>query len=186
MSSAVDRKIICTKENIILSKDVKTNTFNLEFDITNPSICLPRLINFSIFQLLGELNKDVLQSVEVTKTYSDSEIDLLYIFKQFGADLGIAQKYMHIRVNGIAEDKRITFTSKSSPYDSTLDKRLELIDDSESTMVVEWEHEHKVHVSYYFKAHVQDSLPIYMENLMGMLTKKMFYRVKTFIENMKI
>ena len=63
---------------------------------------------------------------------------------------------------------------------------LELIENSESTMVVEWEHDHKVHVSYYFSAHIKEDLPIYMENLMGMLTKKMFYRVKTFIENMKI
>tara|TARA_A200000113_G_C8864847_1_gene354484 strand:- start:175 stop:735 length:561 start_codon:yes stop_codon:yes gene_type:complete len=186
MSSLIQTKTICTKDNIILSKDTQNNAFHLKFDIENPNIVLPNLITFGIFQLLGELNKDVLESITVTKTYSDSEIDLLYIFKQFGADLGISQKYMHIRVKGFAEDKKITFTSSSSKCDSEIDKELELIENSESTMVVEWEHDHKVHVSYYFSAHVQDNLPIYMENLMGMLTKKMFYRVKTFIENMKI
>jgi len=180
------RNVICKKEDIILSRDTTNDTFHLSFDIHNDAIPLPPLINFSLFELLGKLNEDILERVEITKTHSDSEIELLYVFKRFGTELGISQKYMYIRLKGDASERRVVFTSQSTPYSGEVLPSLELIERSESQMIVTWDDVHTLNVAYAFRAQVKDDLPIFMENLMGLLTKKMFYRVKTFIENMKL
>jgi hypothetical protein len=180
------KNVICKKENIILSRDTTNDSFHLLFDIKNDNIPLPPLINFSIFELLGKLNEDVLERVEITKKHSESDIELLYILKRFGAELGIPQKYMHIRVKAEVFDNKVIFTSESCPYSATVPSTLELIENSESQMIVTWNNIHKLDIKYAFQARVHDNLPIFMENLMGLLTKKMFYRVKTFIENMKL
>jgi hypothetical protein len=180
------KNVVCKKGNIILSRDTTNDTFHLSFDIHNDAISLPPLINFSLFQLLGKLNEDILERVEIKETHSDSEIEILYIFKRFGAELGIPQKYMYVHLQGEASERKVVFTSRSAPYSGDIPPSLELIDNSESEMIVTWENVHTLRVAYAFKARVKDDLPIFMENLMGLLTKKMFYRVKTFIENMKL
>jgi len=42
-----------------------------------------------------------------------------------------------------------------------------------------------VDVGYIFHMEMTDDLPTYMENIAGLLMKKMFFRVKQFIENIK-
>jgi hypothetical protein len=49
-------------------------------------------------------------------------------------------------------------------------------------MVVNFESYHKINISYIFKLELSHSLPIYMENIMGLIMKKVFLNLKQFIE----
>ena len=49
-------------------------------------------------------------------------------------------------------------------------------------MVVNFESCHKINISYIFKMVLSHTLPTYMENIMGLIMKKVFLNLKQFIE----
>ena len=74
-------KLVCDKENIVLKKNKENNNaFSLEFDVMNPNIMLRKLIDLKLYQLMFELNKDVLERVETLRSRDDGSIDVLLVF----------------------------------------------------------------------------------------------------------
>ena len=54
-----------------------------------------------------------------------------------------------------------------------------------SNLSVDFITEHNINIKYEFNIDIEEDLPSYMENIIGFLMKKIFYRVKLFIENIK-
>ena len=178
-----DFKNVCLKENVHLKRDKKSEIYSLQLYLDNTKYNLYNIINLNMYNLLYELNQDNFEKIEIKNWISDSEIDVLFLFKQFGKDLGIKQKYMYIRATEVVENGKKTYTGSDIeyPYPDEL-INYEKVTTRISTMVVNFESNHKVNINYLFKLDLAHSLPIYMENVLGLIMKKMFLHLKQFIE----
>ena len=65
--------------------------FTLHFEVKNPNMLLRKLIDLKLYNLMYELNKDVLERVETLHEDDDGSLNVLLVFKRFGSELGIAQ-----------------------------------------------------------------------------------------------
>ena len=181
-----DIATICKKHNILLTKNKANNIFTIKFNSKNENIDLPSILNFKLFDLLGKLNKDILDRLEIVKENNEDNVEVLFCFTQFGKELGIPLKYMYCDTHKRIEDKRIIFYSSSIPYDKTLlGKRYSEVTSEFSDLYIDIINPHEIDITYVFQIDLHENLPIYMENIIGLMMKKTFYRLKGFIENLK-
>jgi hypothetical protein len=180
-----DEAVVCSKNDILLKRKKNEDTFTLSFSSRNPRIKVRNVITFGLYELIGKLNKDVVEKIDIIQTHSPEIIDVLFLFKRFGAEFGIAQKYMFVRIERQCDEKQIRFMSKTVPYRGKPPKGCEAVVSDYANLYVDVNTEHEVFVSYVFHMNLQEELPIYMENIIGLLMKKIFFRLKTFIENIK-
>lgn len=186
--SNIDLIKVCGKYDIDLNKNRTNNNFILEFSIENPNIDVYNIVNFSLYKLIAELNTDILERIEVINVISeDTECDLLFLFKPFSKELGMSKKYMYIKTIKTIENDIIRFSS----YDldiSRLNVELpgyEKITSEVASLEIKILSHHSAKVTYEFKININEDLPLYMENMSGLMMKKLFYKLKTFIEMVK-
>ena len=190
-----NENIICTKQNIILKKNKEENTFSLNFKITNNNIDISKIINMNLFILFHELNKDVIEEANILSTNNDNtNMQILYIFKQFGHELGIPKKFMKLEIKQHNENNNIYFRSKTPTYIETqpvnenFQKNLEKCEEIKSNysnLNITNINKHSADFEYLFNMDINEDLPIYMENLIGVLMKKIFINIKEFIEKIE-
>jgi hypothetical protein len=140
------------------------------------------------------LNKDNFDKIEMHSISSNTlssgsenknlnEVNVLFLFKPFSNDLGIKPKYMYVRVTEVCEQNKKTYNCVDVDYPNPEElKNYDKIINTISSMVVNFESYHKINISYIFKLELSHSLPIYMENIMGLIMKKVFLNLKQFIE----
>ena len=169
---------------MLLEKKKGADIFYLRFSSQNKGLKIKNVINFKLYDLIATLNKDVVERTEIGNEVPGKSIDVLFVFKPFGTELGIAQKYMFFRT--LIEDtgNKIVMTSQSMPYPGGIAKCEPITSKYAQLTVIEREAS-TVDVGYIFHMEMTDDLPTYMENIAGLLMKKMFFRVKQFIENIK-
>ena len=178
---------ICSKYDIHLTKNKENDIFTIQFTSDNLTFSIEKILNLSIYNLMGELNPDIFDRIEIINKNNDKEADILFCFKQFGQELGISKKYMCINTKINKENNRFTFFSNSIPYkNEEVEKQYEVVTSEFSDLYIDLLDDHKVNINYVFKMDLHEELPIYMENLIGMMMKKVFYRLKVFIEKMEI
>ena len=176
---------ICNKHDILLRRNKNLNNYKLLFQAKNTNIQIGNLINFKLYELLGTLNKDIIESIKVINVHSSTMMDFLLIFKRFGAEVGISKKYMFIRTQRLQHEGQTQFISQSIPYEGEIPRGCEQVTGDYANSYVDQKSEHEVTIQYVFNINLNEELPIYMENIIGLLMKKIFYRLKTFIENIK-
>jgi len=179
---------LCKKHKILLQKDKNTNTFYLAFESKNKKINIPSIINFNMYELIGKLNEDILEDIRIVKKHNENDVEVLFLFKQFGQEVGIQKKFMYIRTTMEKKENQINFKSYSIPYDaSELDKigKYEMITSKCANLYVTIKNEHRIQLQYVYNIDIRDELPLYMENILGFLMKKVFYRLKKFIEKLE-
>ena len=120
--------------------------------------------------------------MQIMNDVSDDKKKILFVFKRFGSEIGILQKYMHTLVEKKQSNNDVVFTSKSIPLHDNVPKSCEVALCNYSTLVVNTENPHNVSITYKFHMDLQEDLPLYMKNISGLLMKKIFLRLKTFIE----
>ena len=178
-----DFKTVCTKEQVYLKREKSCNIFLLQFNLENKKKNLHDIINLNMYDLLFNLNKANFEKIEIKKWISPNEIEVLFLFKPFGKELGIKPKYMYIRtIANITNEKHI-YTSVDIDYPYTEEvQNYEKVKNIISTMIINFESNHKININYIFKFELAHTLPIYMENILGLIMKKMFLHLKQFIE----
>ena len=178
-----DFKNVCLKEHVHLKRDKKSEIYSLQLYLDNPKYDLDKVINLNMYNILYELNHDNFEKIEIKNWLSSNEVDVLFLFKPFGKELGIKPKYMYIRATEVIENGKKTYTCYDIdyPYSDEL-INYEKVTTKISTMVVNFESNHKVNINYLFKLELSHNLPIYMENILGLIMKKMFLNLKKFIE----
>ena len=178
-----EESILCKKHDIILKKFKNKKMFTLEFISSNKNIEVKNIIDVNLYRVIAEINKDIIERIDIFDDDSDNA-KLLFIFKRFGSELGVAQKYMYLEVIREDCDSLIKLSSKSIPCPINI-KNCEIAKSSCADLYVTMIDNHSAHIKYNFNIDFNEDLPIYMENLPGFLMKKIFVRVKTFIENLK-
>jgi hypothetical protein len=90
---------------------------------------------------------------------------------------------MYIRtIANITNEKHIyTSVDIDYPYSEEL-QNYEKVKNIISTMIINFESNHQININYIFKFEIAHTLPIYMENILGLIMKKMFLHLKQFIE----
>lgn len=185
-------KIICDKDDIVLKyyddydeySDVD-EYFTIDFQLINKlNLNMKDIINYKLFNLVGIINKDIIEKSEIVNFISDKEIDILYIFKRFGADLGISKKYSFFKTIIEYNNDQIIITSKSIPYLENINAEPIICRDTK--LYVNNLDKLQIDIHYKFNINIEEELPVYMKNILGILMKKIFKNFKLFIENINL
>jgi hypothetical protein len=185
-------KIICNKSDIILTKN-KDNSYNLNFNIDNNNINI--LLQYKSVDLLNiyldflkNSNSGIIERIIILNK-KNNKITYCIIFKQFGADFGIKQKFLCVKTESNILTNCIKINSSSIKYnlnEFTELKNCEEIYSKYGNLQISKNLYDKINVTYNFDIDFNEDLPIYMENLVGLFMKKLFINFKSFLENFKL
>ena len=198
-------KTICAKDNMSLRKNNDMNLFSLEYMYENPNFEITSLLNVNLYNLLFQVNKDIIDTIEVTpaaeidKTAKkdNNEYYILFLLKEISMDLGGVKRYMyvHTQINTrYTENEKagteIIFTSKSVPYYnheyliSNKYKVLEYPLYIQKYIIID---PHRIQVIHMFKLKPKgEELTFTVENAIGIFIKKIQYRLKQAIEQLRL
>jgi len=170
--------------DMIKDEDNKLS-FCLRFNIFNKNIDIKNIINFKIFELIGALNKDIIEQIEFDYIESN-KIKSLMIFKEIGKELGLKQKYIYSETELNWENENVAvFDIKQINNDNlNLSNNYEPVDNSNGKLLIEIVNTHYANIVYNFQLSLDNSMPLYMKKMPGNIMKELFLRLKTFIENM--
>jgi len=178
--------------NFQLNK-VASGEYNIHFYLENNDIRLDNIIDFHLIKLLYELNQDIYEKIDL-KIVNDTEATLLAISKHLFQDLGITQKYSHLKITKtLQETKKIIFdlqTIKSNSTDFSMShlipKKAKQLPIEQFIIVCNVINQHKIDITIDFKIDTDTiELPVFVESALCKIFVKMFKRVKQFIENIQ-
>jgi len=178
--------IICDKQNIILKKNKENKNFLLELTLVNNNIDIKKIINFKIYELMSELNKDIIEKILIEDTELEDKKKILFIFKHICQEFGIPKKYMFLEteIRSDLNSENFKIIGTSIKYDGVIENS-EQVNSDISLLNITLEEDHKMNLTYEFNIEFDENIPIYMENMFGLLMKKIFYNLKIFIENIQ-
>ena len=194
-SSSSTTKVVCNKEDVVLLKDGDKNKYRIIFNAYNSNFPIKAVIGLKLYTLLYELNRDVINTFKVVKE-DDTTIEILLLFKPFGKDFGISPKCMHTisTMNIDSGSNACIFDSVDVVVDAVdaglvnIPKKYKRIQTTHSKLVVYFLSEHELQFDFTFHLNEDDDSleesPIYMENSVALMIKKMFCRLKVFTERM--
>lgn len=192
-----DFKVVCNKEDVLLLKDgneENKNKYRIIFNAHNSNFPIKAIVGLKLYTLLYELNRDIINTFKVVKE-DDTTIETLLFFKPFGKDFGISPKCMHTTSTIIIDSG-----SNACIFDSvdvvdagglvSIPKKYERIQTTHSKLIIYFLSENDLQFDFTFHLNDDDSYeemsncPIYMENSVALMIKKMFCRLKVFTERM--
>ena len=189
-------------------------TYRLTFSMNNidkSKINLSNLLSHNIYELLDKINPDLIEKIYILKVYNDDEADILLILKHIAKEVGLKQKYIIFYTKRTIdyENNSIFFVNQDinlinknlvkgylesinldeNKYESILYNfgtiKISLTNMTNSELI---ENKSNKMVNTDFETHFQlimkDEVPVYMENLIGLIIKKVFYNLKVFIDNL--
>tara|TARA_Y100000385_G_scaffold220095_1_gene229657 strand:+ start:194 stop:769 length:576 start_codon:yes stop_codon:yes gene_type:complete len=170
-------------------REKKDNSFMISFIVENKNIMLKNLINFKLYELIFKLNNDIIEDVAVTHEIDDDHINMIIKLKAIGQELGLPKRYCFININKTVETNLIKFTSNTINIDNdTINKHKclgEEIKNTSSTMYIELLNDHKAKINFTLFINPDEDMPGFMDNMVSLLLKKIFVRVKSFIEKIQ-
>ena len=196
-------KIICNKEGVVLLRDERrengnNNSYRIIFNAHNSNFPIHSIVGLKLYTLLYELNRDVIHTFKVVNE-TETTIETVTLFKPFGKDFGISPKAMHTVSTMHLEPGACTFNSVDVQLDNAnnalnhIPKKYERIQSTHSKMIVYFLSANDLQFDFTFELSDDDGdqeeeggsrCPIYMENSVALMIKKMFCRLKGFAERM--
>ena len=188
--------------------------YNLQFEFTNlntSKVNIDTLLSTAIYDLLEKVNGDLIEKIYILDVINDYETDVCILLKQIAKEVGIKQKYVMFRTTKYSNNlnNNITFYNQDLIYEhkdliNAYLKSINLNTEKYEAMIFNFGKTHitlteeqssnanannvdkliSVKFSIDFQLTITDDLPIYMNNLIGLMFKKMFYNVKMFITNL--
>ena len=207
--------IVLNEIKIPLTNDKIYNLqFDLK-NVDPTKVNINTLLSTAIYELIEKLNPDLIEKIYILNNLNEvNETDICILLQHIAKEVGIKQKYVLFRttksVNNtnnsvIFYNKDLKYvnpelsqsylksinlnTSKYEPmifefgktqiYLSNIENNLQLINTENIENLI------NIKFSVDFQLTIIDNLPIYMENLIGLMFKKMFYNIKEFITKIK-
>ena len=189
--------IVDNKQDIILSVDKTDKSYFLSMKLSNlinSKIDLEQLLSFKIYNLMEQLNPEIIEQIVIlnhSNTDNDS-MDILFIFKPIGCEIGLKQKYMTMRTKREQYSNIICF--KSLDFHLNADEIIEYGLQKMDKMTCHYADLYiklynndlnnnidECDIKYCFKIIQTEILPKYMEHLIGLMMKKIFINLKNFI-----
>ena len=195
-------KIVCNKEDVILLKNEigengnNNNSYRIIFNAHNSKFPIHSIVGLKLYTLLYELNRDIIHTFKIISE-TESTVETITLFKPFGRDFGIAPKAMHTVSTMHLNPGVCTFDSVDVKQDyanneiNHVPKKYERIRSTQSKLSVYFLSTNNLQFDFTFELsdndnddEIDERAPIYMENSVALMIKKMFSRLKTFIERM--
>ena len=191
-------KIVCNKEGVVLLRETDdSNSYRIIFNAHNPNFPIHSIVGLKLYTLLYELNRDVIHTFKVVNE-TETTIETVTLFKPFGKDFGISPKAMHTVSTMQLEPGVCTFNTVDVQLDNAnneinhIPKKYERIQSTHSKLIVYFLSANDIQFDFTFELSDDDgdqeegssSCPIYMENSVALMIKKMFCRLKGFAERM--
>ena len=195
-------KLICNKGDILLSEiknsNYNTRSYNLAFTIPNIDNSVTNINNLTsleIYKLLEKQNNDLIEKVVIINE-TDNEADICILINHLAKEIGIKQKYLLFRTTKIINkfNNSVTFYNKDlklvcEKLKEEYLKQLNFINSDCEAVIYNYgktqinvQKDDNGFMSVKFNIDLQviinDNLPLYMENLIGLMLKKMFYNLK--------
>jgi hypothetical protein len=194
-------KLICGKGDMLLSEiknfNFNTRSYNLAFTIQVPNTNVASLTGFEIYDLLEAQNKELIEKIIILDK-TENEAIICILISHIAKEIGIKQKYMLFRSTKIPNklNNSVTFYNKDvklicEQLKEDYLKQLNLINSNYEALIYNYG---KTQINVYndsndvssvkfnidFQVIIDDDLPLYMENLVGLMFKKMFYNLKNY------
>jgi hypothetical protein len=181
-----EEQLISNKEGVVFSK-IKKNNYKLTFSLENKNIDLSKIIDFSLIQLIYNLNSDVYESVKLEKL-NDNEAVATMLMKHFFEDLGLPQRFSYVHIQKTLEKDSISFRSQSikSHRPDGMPQYAELMSIKELLSICDIVNTHQINFSFCILFDDVMYIPPFAEKLVALILNKMFKRVKQFIENIRL
>ena len=196
----------CDKDAVYLSRDKANHMYLIEFRAHNPKIRIDALLNFDIYKMMYELNKDLFDSYHIAfpDPANPSCAELMFVFKSI---MGLGERYTHVYthmphlLNPLSSSQMeqaqiqvIQISSANVPKTETsllrhlVPKRAEQIDSDNSNITIHVQPDgHTIQFTYEFKLQLSKpdnviSIPPFVDKAIGTMMKTIFVRMKKFIE----
>jgi hypothetical protein len=204
MTSSSTLKLVCNKDQVTLYKDVinvADKIYKIVFNAHNDRFPISTMVGFKMYTLLYELNRDIIHSFKVIKE-NDKSIEMVFLFKSVGKEFGLAPKFMHT-VTTATTDSTFARPHNCCIFNSvdvchgnddnvSIPKKYERLHTNNSVLTIHFISNHELHFDFTFSlkdndnnsGNNQNECPIYMENSVALMIKKMFCRLKVFTERM--
>jgi hypothetical protein len=180
--------VIIKKKNLQVIKN-KTNDYSILYNIKNPNIYLPQIINFSFIKLIYQLNQEVFEDCHIEEI-SDTESKVYILVKHYFKELGLPKRYTYLNAKIIKTQTDILFkfatiydelppNSVNMPQDATL---LPMDNMDVSYHII---NQHNVVARHDIHFAAKFDIPEFVEKFSLTLFSKMFIRTKQFIDNIK-
>jgi len=196
-------KIVCNKEDVVLLKEENreninnhnnNNKYRIIFNVHNPNFPIQSIVGLKLYTLLYELNRDVIHVFKVINE-TETTIESITLFKPFGKDFGIAPKAMHtvsvMKLEpGVCTFNGIDVQPNNASESIHIPKKYDRIQSTHSKLMIYFLSKNDLQFDFTFElSHEGDdeensSTPVYMENSVALMIKKMFCRLKLFTERM--
>ena len=200
-------KMVCNKDQVSLFKNVNNSddkTYKIVFDARNDAFPIHTMVGFKMYTLLYELNRDIIHSFKIVKE-NEKSIEMIFLFKSLGKEFGLAPKFMHTMttVDFMSPEHEhsccccCVFNSVDVDVDhvasASIPKKYERLYTNKSALTVRFISNNELHFDFTFSLKDNDgesqnetspSCPLYMENSVALMIKKMFCRLKVFTERM--
>lgn len=181
--------VIIDKNGLAFSR-IKKNNYTTSFSMINNRILLPQIINFDIMNLIHKLNPDIYEYVKLSPI-NETEAELVTVTKHFFKDLGMPQRYVHLKIIKTICANSIEFHATSIVDNEIKPENVPsaavqlpiLLMKTICTIISSH------NVSFTQNMQLNDkSMPIppYVEKILGNIMTKIFTRVKQFIENVTV
>ena len=179
-------------------------------NINSSKINLPNLLSHNIYELLDKINPDLIEKIKIMKIYNEDSADILIVLKHIAKEVGIKQKYILFNAHRTIDFKnnKVFFVNKDiGLMDEQLaihymgmanintnkcealiynfgEVEITIANNNISDLMGGGNTNKLIDVNFetHFQITMKDQLPIYMENLIGLMIKKLFYNLKTFVE----
>ena len=195
MTTTTD-KIICGKDDVILKKNKKTKEYTISFSIKNNKLNIVEICNFSLWKLLFKLNEKYIDDVIVTNDYEKCKdrIDVLIIYKNIMNEYINYCRYSYITItkeeihNDSNELTKIIFTSNPCSDNMLIPDKLKnsnykRIDDEHDSLTLNIINKNNISFEKKFMINLEeDNLPIFVEDFLAKLLRKILLNLKVFIE----
>lgn len=188
--TSVSEKLICNKKNVNLllcESNSGIKKYRLNFNISNKNVTIDKFINNNLFELICKLNKDIIESYEIFNK-NTKKPKIFILFKNFGSDLGIKQKFSYFETEIFKKTNTNYIINTNVIHCPSIlipNNNYESLDYNSSFINITIINNYSCTIDYIFDTfNTNIEIPIYMENMFGLLTKKLFIRLKLFIENL--
>ena len=164
------------------------NKYLLEYDIENKNIYMEKIIDFSLIQLIYNLNPDIYEHIEFNKINENEAVAVL-LMKHFFEDIGFPQRYSFMNIKKIIEKNRILFKAQTiiqSKKPEKIPNEAEVLYIDDLTCICYLITPHKVKISFDINFNSGFHIPLFAEKIIGVIIHKIFKRLKLFIEKMPI
>tara|TARA_B100000902_G_scaffold400050_1_gene475218 strand:+ start:11205 stop:11762 length:558 start_codon:yes stop_codon:yes gene_type:complete len=183
---------------MLLEVDKNSREYRLIYQMTDLNhLNIQEFLSFKMYDLIKRLNPDLIEDIQFIKIYSEDEIDVFFKFKSIAKELGMRQRCMILKTVRIMDNSdpnniKIEFKSNSINKEDTditffnnLDlKKYSVLDCKFANTYITIQ-DINLSMKYNFLIDIKEEMPKYMENMIGLMMKKIFYNVKKFVDKIE-